>query len=270
MGTWYRSLGLPIEPVQLIMLVGLVLGRSVPTLFLTPFLGGKAVPGNVKVGISLALTVLLLPLLLQIEGTVPGGAAYGFLMAKEVAVGITLGFLASLVFHAFSSAGRLADVQRGSNMGETFVYQMGAQTSYLGQFYFQAAIVIFLILNGHHVFLRGYMRSFEVLPVWSFPELSAGVGPAIDQMARLSADLFVIAVQLSAPVVIAVFLTDVGFGIINRASPQINVFMLSFPLKMFLGILMLLFALRLLADQFGVRAGEMIVAFYRMILFLGR
>jgi flagellar biosynthetic protein FliR len=266
----YRSFGIPLDPEALILLLGLTLARSIPVLFLNPFLGGSAVPSTVKIGTALALTVLLFPALMAAPGPIAGGPPYAFLFAKEIAIGITLGFVSSLVFWAFATAGRLIDTQRGANMAETMVYQLRERTSFFGQMFLQASTVVFLLLGGHQLFLHGYYHSFVVLPVWSFPNLPADPMPLALDMARLSADVFVIALQLGAPAVVAIFLTDMGFGLLNRASPQINVYTLSMPVKMALGLIMTLATLRLIFERFGVHAGGMIDAFNRFIAYLGR
>lgn len=250
------------------MVVGLTLGRSVPTLFFNPFLGGKKVPAQVKIGIAFSFVIILLPSLINLPPDLPSGNSFFFLMIKEIVIGVTLGFITSVVFLGFGAAGRLIDMQRGANMAEGMVYQMDERASTFGVFYVQTAVVVFLILNGHHIFLRGYFHSFEVLPVWAFPAFTGASEPIVTDLARLTADLFVIALQLGAPAFIALFITDVSFGIINRASPQINVFNLSQPVKMFLGVLMVAIALRIVVDQLQVWMGRMVELVFRVVEYL--
>ncbi len=270
MNAWYRDFGLAMEPIELLMVFGLSLGRSMPTLFFNPFLGGKVVPARVKMGVAISFIVLLYPSMIEMAQPVAKGATYALLMIKELTIGVTLGFITSVVFLGFGAAGRLVDMQRGANMAEGMVYQLQERATVMGNFYVQMAVVIFLSLDGHHIFLRGYFHSFEVLPVWEFPAF-AGVGePVVTELIRLTSDLFVIALQMGAPAIIALFITDVGFGIINRASPQINVFNLSQPVKMFVGVLMIVIVLRLLSDQFQVWMGEMLEVVYRTIGYLAQ
>jgi len=265
---WVDTLGLPMDPNDLIKLVALTMGRSVPTLFLNPFLGGQTVPSTVKMGTAAIFSVLLLPQLLAAPGYALHAVPFGWLMAKELVIGVTLGFLSSVVFWAFATAGRLVDTQRGANMAETMVYQMKERTSFLGQLYFQVSIVLFLLLNGHHLFIRGYVHSFEVLPVWSFPAFATGPEPILNDLIGVTANLFVIGLQLAAPAVIAIFLTDVAFGILNRAAPQVNVFSLSQPVKMAFGLLLSVWTLSLLMGQFEVHLADMIQMLDRFIEYL--
>lgn len=266
---WYQNLGLSLEPMELILLAGLVLARSMPLLFLNPFLGGKLVPGVVKMATAATFVILLLPSLSQAPAALPGGFGYAVLLAKEASIGATLGFVSGLVFLAFSSAGRLIDTQRGTNMAETMFYQLGERTSVMGQFYSQTAIVLFLIVGGHLIFLRAYFQSFELLPVWDFPVLAQGSTPLAREIIRMTADFWVIALQLAAPALIALFMTDIGFGIINRASPQINVFVTSQPAKVAVGVFMVLLTLHVLFEEFQGHTRNMLIDLYRFVGYLG-
>jgi len=266
---WYQSLGLRLDPLELVLVSALVFARSLPLLFLNPFLGGNLVPGPVKMATAFTFVILLLPLLAQTGTEVPIGLPFFALLVKELAVGATLGFVSGLVFLGISAAGRLVDMQRGANMAETMFYQLKERTSLMGQLYGQSAIVIFLIAGGHIIFLRGYFTSFEVLPVLRFPAFPGGTSAILADLARVSADILLIAIQLAAPAVIALFLTDVAFGIINRASPQINVFVVSQPAKVAVGVFFVLLVLRVLVEQFDVQGQEMLVEFYKFIGYFG-
>ena len=265
---WAQTLGLPMDPDELIKLVALTMGRSVPTLFLNPFLGGQSVPSTVKMGTAAIFAVLLMPQLLSAPSYALHSVPFGWLMAKELAIGVTLGFISSIVFWGFATAGRLVDTQRGANMAETMVFQLKERTSFLGQLYFQISIVLFLLLNGHHLFIRGYVHSFELLPVWSFPAFASGPEPILNDLIGVTGNLFVIGLQLAAPGVIALFLTDVAFGILNRAAPQVNVFSLSQPVKMALGLLLTVWTLGILMGQFEVHLAEMIKTIDRFLEYL--
>jgi flagellar biosynthetic protein FliR len=126
-----------------------------------------------------------------------------------------------------------------------------------------------LIAGGHLIFLRAFFHSFEVLPVWEFPRFAEGTMPIMEILVRLSADVLWIALQLSAPALIALFLTDVGFGIINRVAPQINVFVVSQPAKVAIGIAMVLLVLRILFDQFEAHGASMLTRMVRLIETMG-
>ena len=262
------------SPQAFLVLVGLAFARMISFLIVVPFFGGAAVPGRVKVATATAFVVILYPALTA--GLPAGGAPLGFgplgfmaLLAKEAFVGFTLGFVASLVFEAIQVAGRVIDFQRGSTMAEMFAPQLQSRVSETGQFKLQFAIVIFLAIGAHHFFISSLLRSFEVIPAMTFPKLAAGWTPAAEFVTRLTGGVISIGVQLAAPAMIALLLTDLFFGIINRVAPQINVFFLSLPVKMAVGLVVVLLALPLFKDRYIHYFKEAYKAFEYFIRALG-
>jgi type III secretion protein SpaR/YscT/HrcT len=249
---------------EMILGILLVLARSLPLLLLVPFLGGRWVPRSVKLGVALAFSVFLLPYLAPPQGSL-GATEIFFLVMKEAAVGTTLGFVASMVFLGFSSAGRLVDVQRGVNVFEALDYHAELRGSAMGQLYGQAAVQVFLLAGGHLVFLRAYFQSFEAIPVWQFPQFAQGTTAILDALARVSADVLWIALQLSAPALIVIFLTDVAFGVFGRTAPQVNAFVASQPAKVAIGVGVTLLILRVLFDQFEAHGRAMLVHLFRLL-----
>jgi flagellar biosynthetic protein FliR len=206
------------SPQAFLVLVGLAFARLLAFLVVVPFFGGAAVPARVKVATATAFVVILYP---SLEAGLPKDVPLGFgpvgfiaLLAKEALVGFTLGFVASLVFEAVQVSGRIIDFQRGSTIAEMFAPQL--QT-----------------------------RGFEFVPATTFPHFQAGWGPSARAVAVMTGGVFSVGIQLAAPAMIALLLTDLFFGIINRVAPQINVFFISLPVKMFVGLLVVLVALQL-------------------------
>lgn len=251
-------------------LIALVFCRTLPALFMNPFLGGQAVPAQAKMGFAGALTVLLLPHLAHAPDWAGAGTPLGWMMAKELCVGATLGFVSSVMFWGFALAGRLIDTQRGANIAETMAYQMRERTSHLGQFYFQTAIVLFLLLNGHHLFIEAFFKSFQVLPVWEFPRFALVQEQVALDLIGVTQNLFVIGLKLSAPAVIALFLTDVAFGILSRSAPQIRVYELAQPVKLGLGLLVLWLVLKPLFATYPAHFDQMLEDVRRFIQYLAR
>ena len=248
------------SPQTFLVIVGLSFARLVSFFSIVPFFGGAAVPPRVKVATSMALVVILYP---AIAATVPENGALGFgplgfiaLLAKETLVGFTLGFVASLVFEAVQVAGRIVDFQRGSTMGELYAPQLQARVSELGQFKLQLAIVLFISLGAHRYFMRSLLDSYLFIPAFSFPDLAPGLSPIAELIVQQTASVLSIGLQLAAPILIALLLTDLFFGIINRVAPQVNVFFLSMPVKMLVGCIVVMIALPVLASQMKFYFGE--------------
>jgi flagellar biosynthetic protein FliR len=252
--TVLRTFDVGQNPQSFLVLVGLAFARMLSFLVVVPFFGGAAVPARVKVATATAFVIILYP---SLEAGLPKNAPLGFgplgfvaLLAKESFVGFTLGFVASLVFEAVQVAGRVIDFQRGSTMAEMFAPQLQTRVSELGQFKLQFAIVLFLVIGAHHFFISALLRSFEFIPAFGFPHLQAGWSPAAAFITRLTGGVLAIGVQLAAPAMIALLLTDLFFGIINRVAPQINVFFLSLPVKMMVGLVVVAVALPLFKDRY--------------------
>lgn len=261
------------SPQTFLVLVGLSFARLVSFFSIVPFFGGAAVPSRVKVATAMSLVVILYP---SIAASVPETQTLGFgpvgfvaLLAKEVLIGFTLGFISSLVFEAVQVAGRIVDSQRGSTMAELYAPQIQSRVSELGQFKLQLAIVLFIAIGAHRVFIRSLLESFDFIPVLGFPALAPGWSPALELIVKLTAAVFSIGLQLAAPALIALLLTDLFFGIINRVAPQVNVFFLSMPVKMLLGIVVVLIALPTLAERMIYYFGETFKAFEFTIRTIG-
>lgn len=263
------------NPQAFLVLVGLAFARLLAFLIIVPFFGGAAVPARVKVATATALVIIVYP---SLAATLPpAGARFSFgaigfagLLIKEAFVGFTLGFVASLVFEAVQVAGRVIDFQRGSTMAEMFAPQLQTQVSELGQFKLQFSIVIFLLIGAHHAFLRSLVESFHVVPALQFPNFEPGWSPGALFITQLAGAVLAIGVQLAAPAIIALLLTDVFFGIVNRVAPQINVFFLSLPVKMVVGLFVVLLALTLFRDRYLSYFSDTHRSFTDLIQILGK
>ena len=263
------------SPQAFLVLFGLSFARFISFITIVPFFGGQVVPSQVKVAVATALVIITYPSLLTelpTDGSPLPFGAVGFIgmIGKEVFVGFTLGFVASLVFEAVSVAGRLADLQRGSTMGELFAPQLQARVSELGQFKLQLAIVIFLTTGAHRFFISALVRSFEYIPALKFPHIESGWSPAAEFMTMMTGSVMSIGIQLAVPIIITLLLTDLFFGLINRVAPQVNVFFLSMPVKMWLGIFVLLVMLPFLIERFRDYFELSYSAFEFMIQYFGK
>jgi flagellar biosynthetic protein FliR len=242
------------SPQAILALVGLAFARLLAFLAVTPFFGGAAVSGRIKTATAGALVLIVFPTLalaLPPNGELPfGPVGFIFLLAKEAAIGYCLGYVTSLMFDAIATAGRIIDLQRGASMAELYAPQLQFQVSELGEFKLQFAIAVFLSVGFHQLFLRGLLLSFHLFPVTRFPRLQPGWTPMLEEVVQLSAGVMLIGVQLAAPVIVTLLLTDVCFGLINRVAPQVNVFFLSMPVKMAMGILVVYAAIALYTDRY--------------------
>jgi len=239
----FNDAGLHGDLPQFAALFGLLFARISFAIGISPFLGGKGASGRIKVGLAVVISALLF------ENVVPNPATelttfkFMCLLIKEAVVGATLGLFTQVVFHSIQMAGAAIDYARGMSQATLFAPQLETNTSLLGHLQFQASLALFLLLNGHLLFLRALGQSFYSVPILSFPAFSGGLVAATDQIARYTAGSLLIAVQLSAPALLALFLVDVSFGMLGRVASGLNVHNESQPVKAMVGLAMVLLAL---------------------------
>jgi type III secretory pathway component EscT len=220
--------------------------RWVAIVQVAPFLGGRLVPGPVKVGLALVFGWFTVPALSQML-PVPlamGPLRFSLAALHEVAMGLLLGFGASLVFFAAGMGGQFLDSARGTLTATVLVPQLQVQTSPLGDVYLQLFVVLYLLAGGHLFFLSAVMDSYRLFP-------PAGAMPAAALLhasfLKLAVAMFVLMVKVVAPAVVVVLLADVVLGVANRVASQMDVFFLGLALKPALGLLVAALSLYALA-----------------------
>jgi flagellar biosynthetic protein FliR len=238
---------------QMILLAALVAARLMPVVYLVPYLGGQTLPQPVKMGVALALTVLVYPAVWQTGAAalLPAGALeITALVLKELVVGLMIGFVAALAFDALRVAGQLIDVSRGQTMATAMVPQLKAQASVSADLLYQLGVVMFLLTGGHRLFLAALVKSYVMLPPQLFPSFGANLQAVTFGIVRLAADAITLGVLLAFPVVAAILLANIMLALINKAAPQINVFFLGMPIKAVLGVAILLVGLQVVVARF--------------------
>lgn len=212
----------------------LALIRISALLVVAPFFGSDTVPTRVKIFLSLFLTIMILPIIKQEQA--PAGSSLLFLFPlamKEMFIGLFLGFVARLMFEGFQFAGTLISTQMGLGMSQLVDPESGQQASPIGNIYTLVAIVIFLNLNGHQMLISALYKSFEIAPLYAANVLE---NAAEVSTARMFNDIFVIGVKLAAPSMVTLFLIEVSTGILARIVPQMNIFFIALPLRLGVGL----------------------------------
>jgi flagellar biosynthetic protein FliR len=232
------------DPYYVIALGLLIFARTVTMVSLSPIFGGKTVVTQIKVGVAMVMTVALFPLLYPVmQGKLPlQGLALWGLVAKEAMIGSLIGFATAWVFAAFESSGHLIDIQRGTAQASVLVPQLDIQGPIFANLQAQLAIVLFFTLNLHHLFLAGYYQSFDLIPLPQFPNVSNDLYILVTQLITMTGKVFLISFQVTAPVLLALFMVDVVLGVMNRLAPAVNVTFLGQPIKAAVGIIMFLIA----------------------------
>ncbi len=269
-----QALGIKQSPMVFLSLYGLIMARLVPAINYTPFFGGGAISSPVKIALAFTLTYLLYPAMassIAPENVPTSFIPFVLLAIKEGLIGVTIGYVTSLIFYGIQSAGQMVDNGRGATIAQLQNLQLNTQTSLLGQMNLQVAIVLFFCLDGHLLYIKALFYSFERLPVNAFPRLPNGIvpqgdiNPILADIVHMSGDVLLVSLQLAAPVLICLFLTDVVFGIFNRVAPQMNVFFLSLPIKMLLGCGMLFIVWSAIIGQMEERFVAYLKAIYTIM-----
>ena len=162
-------------------------------------------------------------------------------------------------------AGTVVDTQRGMNQATFYSPQLPGNVSVLGQLQFQAALVLFLTINGHLLFVQALADSFQSVGVSDFPRFQVGLQAVGEQLIRFSAATFVVALQLSAPVLIVLFMIDVAFAAISKIAPQINVHVESQPVKAFVGLIIVFLTVGFFMARLNTHFAEMIRDIYTLV-----
>ena len=211
-----------------------------------PILGNRTVPVRVKGGLSLMIVFLLFPFVkLHISPLDMLPLALG--MAGEVVIGVIIGLTGRLVFAGVQLAGQLAGFQMGFAIVNVFDPITSTQVSIIAQFQYLLAMLLFLAVDGHHLFLYAIAESYRIVPVLGF-HFSGELTQAI---VELSKDIFIVAIKTGAPVITMLLMISVGFGLIARTVPQINILIVGFPVKIAVGLICIGLALPVFARMVG-------------------
>lgn len=215
------------------VLLGLILARTIPVIFLAPFLGGQMLPPELKMGMSVGLSVIVWPLARASLTSAISLDAWTvlMLMMKETMVGFCIGFSASHIFAAMEVAGRLIDTARGAAMGEVMLPSTKQRATAVGSLYQQLLLVFFVTLGGYRLFFEIYLMSFAQIPLTDGIVASPGYSAVARYACATSGQVLYTGTILAAPAVAATFIADVVFGILNRVAPQLNAYFLAMPVK---------------------------------------
>ncbi|MFA7403601.1 MAG: flagellar biosynthetic protein FliR [Pelobacteraceae bacterium] len=227
---------LPFTSPREVIFFMLVLSRVAGIFAALPVFGGRTLPLRIKVITILMITLVCFPALSVQMPQVPSDAFTLALLAfSEIMIGLTLAFITQIIFAAVEFSGQIIGMQMGLTISSIIDPSRGTQTQIMSVIQTLFATLIFLSLNIHHIFIRAIMDSFRVIPLGGW-HLS---GELLNFLVMRTADIFIIGIRLAGPVMVALLLTTVALGIMARAFPQMNIFMISLPLNIGLGLIVL-------------------------------
>jgi flagellar biosynthetic protein FliR len=205
---------------------------------LAPVYSARTVPVAVRTAIVVIVTAAMAPALVG-QSTV---AVTPVTFASELLVGFAIGFAAALMVGAAEVAGDVLALQGGLSGAGTLDPLTGIQSQALGDFLKMVVVTLLLVAGGHILMLEALADSIVALP----PGQPVAASDGLLTMARLGGTLFTTGIQLAAPVMAAVFVGNLAMGVLARTAPQIQVFMLAYPLQIVISIAVLMLSLPLL------------------------
>lgn len=220
-----------LEPELLLMTFMRVSGF----IFTAPVFGSQLVPKVVKVWAALLFAFALTPLVDFSGLPVMGSLPYFVLAAREVLLGVLIGFICNFFLHGVEFAGHILGLQMGFAASTLFDPLSRNDVSVIGRFKGLLAIVLFLAMNGHHIMLSSFSASYAAVP----PSISRfGTGGGAELIAATS-HIFVVAIRVAIPTLSAIFMVQVGLAMLAKTVPQMNIFVVGFPLKIAVGLTVL-------------------------------
>lgn len=214
-----------------VLMLLLTLMRVSIVMFMLPVFSTQNIPAQVKAAATLVFSLALWPHL-AIHAVMPAHPFdVALMLLGEVVIGLVLGMSVNFLFMGIQAGGELLGFQMGFTMINFADPLTGNQTGAAAFFLWMVSILVFLTMNGHLYMIKGFAASFDIVPpgeLFIRPVL-------LSQVLHLAAQMFVLALQIAAPVMVALFMVEVALGLVSRTSPQIHIMEFGFPIKIGVG-----------------------------------
>ncbi len=237
------------------------LGRVIGIMLVGPIFSAAVVPARVRVAAAVILTLTMAPLLKDPPTFSPFSAQGISIMLEQVLIGLMIGFTLKLVFDAMEFGGQIIAMSMGLSYADIVDPQQGITVPVLSQVYAAMVTLIFLAMDGHLAIIQLLADSFTTLP----PHVFSVQREMVWAVASAGAQLFIGALHVALPAVSAVLIVNLGFGVMSRAAPALNLFAVGFPITMTLGIVAVWLSLRGLPSAF-VTANESVFGLLRDLI----
>jgi len=227
----------------------LIFVRVTSFFLMVPLFSYRNIPAGAKIGLGFFMALIMVFAVDIPELAIDSN--YFLLIIKEALVGLFIGFIAYMLLSAIQTAGGFIDFQMGFAIANVMDPQTGAQSPLMGQYLYTIGLFLMLALNGHHLLLDGVFYSYKFIPI-DQPWIPFGNENMLQYVVKAFNSMFIIAFQMSIPIVGSLFLVDIALGIVARTVPQLNVFVVGLPLKIgvsFIVLMVVMGTLLLLVSQ---------------------
>lgn len=208
-------------------------------LLAAPILGTQLVSPRIRLALAMMITLIVAPLLPKAPSVELLSLPGLLIVVQQVIVGLSMGFIMQVVFHAFVLAGQAVAMKMGLGFASMNDPSNGVTVTVISQFYLMMSTLLFLSLDGHLILIDTLIRSFQTLPM-----ATQGLSPTgLSTIVQLAGWMFGAAVVVALPVLTSILVVNIAFGVMNRSAPQMNVFTVGFPITLIFGLLLIWFSL---------------------------
>ncbi len=213
----------------------------------SPLFFPKGINNIFKIIFSFAFSLILFSIIApDIKITVQNEVQYIFLIFSEVIIGILIGIFVNLLFQLFSGIGSILDSQGGFSSAQIFDPMTNNNSSVIEKFFYWISLSVFIILNGHHYFIRAFIFSYDKIKIGDLNFTSN----LLDSFVNTTFIIFRSSFMIIVPIIIVLIFVDVILGIISRIIPKINIIVISFPFKIVVTVGLLIISVKIIFNKF--------------------
>jgi len=245
----------------------LVLARVSGIFVMAPFFGSVNILPRIKAGLALFISLTIFGVVSKYITTVPNNfPTYSLLVFSEVAIGLIIGFMATLVISTFQISGELYSVPMGFGIVSTIDPLSQIEQPIIGQIIGLFALLLFLGFGGHHMMLIAICKSYEIVPVLTLQSCGILAKTIVTSFAAM----FLTALKISMPVIGVLFLVTVGMGLLAKAAPMMNIMVLGWAMTIVTGMITLIFLFPLIANVAITSYEKLFYDIDNLLIALGR
>ena len=243
------NLGMILTPTNLVLFMAIITRLS-GLLSSAPFFSTYPIPAQVKIWFAATVAFVLFPMVKASGGFVVPTAVpeLTLILIKEFLIGFAIGYCANVILIGVEMGANMFSTQMGLSISSALDPLSGSSSPVLTQAYVLMAGMIFLCVNGHHLLFSSLYHSFISMPVGFEFNFSPQI---VEQIIVITSQIFAVGMELVLPIFAILFMVDVLLGFTSKMMPQLNIFMVSMPLKLYLGILLSVMFTRAMAEHMG-------------------
>ncbi len=236
----------------------LVFSRISGMLITAPIFSTFPIPPQVKIALAAVCAFIMYPFIVQHCSLITPKdlISLSILLFKELAIGILIGFAISLIFTAVEIAGQLLSIEMGLAIATALDPVTHQNVPIVGQFYLFMASLVFISINGHQYLFSTVYDSYSSIPIDMTFAFSKHL---TEQLLYFSSQIFLLAFSIIVPIYLMLFIVTILMGIISKIMPQMNVFMIALPLKIYIGLALMVMLLPSTAIYISKLFGNLLI-----------